>query len=138
MASIYFQLSADPIRPSLLAEALRSPACGAYVAFEGWIRDTNQQRPVSAITYEAYHDLAMSEGERLLREIVEAHHCHAAHCVHRTGTVALGEPAVWVGVVAPHRKEAFAACIAIMDALKERVPIWKHEHYADGSSSWLE
>jgi molybdopterin/thiamine biosynthesis adenylyltransferase len=57
--------------------------------------------------------------------------------IHRVGTLGIGETAVWIGVAAPHRKEAFRACEFIIDELKVRVPIWKREHYADGDSDWL-
>jgi molybdopterin synthase catalytic subunit len=57
--------------------------------------------------------------------------------VHRTGALAIGEMAVWVGVSADHRDAAFAACRWIIDEVKRRVPIWKNEHYADGETGWL-
>ncbi|MDE2055464.1 MAG: molybdenum cofactor biosynthesis protein MoaE, partial [Xanthomonadaceae bacterium] len=58
-------------------------------------------------------------------------------CVHRVGDLALGEMAVWVGVSAGHRAEAFDACRYVIDEVKARVPIWKREHYVDGASGWL-
>ena len=60
-----------------------------------------------------------------------------AACVHRTGDLAIGELAVWVGVAAAHRDAAFAACRWIIDEVKARVPVWKHERYADAPASWL-
>ena len=60
-----------------------------------------------------------------------------ARCVHRVGSLAIGDLAVWVGVIAAHRDAAFAACRFIIDEVKSRVPIWKNEHYADGESGWL-
>ncbi len=134
---VQFLLTEEPIRAEMFISFLRSPKYGAYVAFEGWVRDHNEGRSVQGITYEAYIELATSEGAALLREVTIKHGCGAAYCVHRIGHVGIGEPAVWVGVAAAHRKEAFAACSEIMDALKARVPIWKHEHYKDGSNEWL-
>jgi molybdopterin synthase catalytic subunit len=61
---------------------------------------------------------------------------HAA-CVHRVGDLRVGELAVWVGVSAPHRDEAFRACRYIIDEVKHRVPIWKKEHYVNGDSGWV-
>jgi len=58
--------------------------------------------------------------------------------VHRTGELAIGEMAVWVGASAAHRDAAFAACRYVIDEVKARVPIWKHERYADDSAAWLE
>ena len=60
-----------------------------------------------------------------------------ARCVHRIGDLAIGELAVWVGVSAAHRDAAFAACRYVIDEVKARVPIWKHERYADGDAGWL-
>jgi molybdopterin synthase catalytic subunit len=60
-----------------------------------------------------------------------------AACVHRVGELAVGELAVWVGVSAPHRDEAFRACRYIIDEVKHRLPIWKKEHYLDGDSGWV-
>jgi molybdopterin synthase catalytic subunit len=60
-----------------------------------------------------------------------------AACVHRSGLLEIGECAVWVGVSAPHRDEAFAACRYIIDQVKVRLPIWKKEHYANGHSGWV-
>jgi molybdopterin synthase catalytic subunit len=132
-----FLLTDQPIDPARAATALRDTACGAYVAFEGWVRDENEGQRVVGLHYEAYPELALAEGNALLKEILAAHDCRAAHCIHRVGTLALGDIAVWVGVVAPHRAAAFSACTAIMDALKQRVPIWKREHYADANETWL-
>jgi molybdopterin synthase catalytic subunit len=60
-----------------------------------------------------------------------------AACVHRTGSLAIGDLAVWVGVSSQHRAEAFAACRYIIDEVKHRVPIWKKEHYVNGDSGWV-
>ena len=60
-----------------------------------------------------------------------------ARCVHRVGLLEIGECAVWVGVVARHRDEAFRACRYIIDELKLRLPIWKKEYYADGEAEWV-
>ena len=61
----------------------------------------------------------------------------STRCVHRVGTLEIGELAVWVGVSAAHRGAAFDACRYVIDEVKKRVPIWKNEHYADGESGWL-
>lgn len=121
-----------PLRERLLARQ-----AGAYASFEGWVRDVNEGRPVSALTYEAYVALAEAEGEQILAQACERFAIVDAACVHRVGRLALGELAVWVGVSAGHRDAAFAACRWIIDEVKSRVPIWKHEHYADGDAGWL-
>ena len=89
------------------------------------------------LTYESYQSLAETEGNRVLAEAIARFAIIDAACVHRVGRLELGELAVWVGVSAAHRDAAFAACRWIIDEIKSRVPIWKHEHYADGERAWL-
>ena len=122
----------EPLRRKLLAHG-----AGAYASFEGWVRDSNAGRPVLALTYESYRSLAEIEGGKVLDEAVARFAIIQASCVHRVGRLELGELAVWVGVSAAHRDAAFAACRWIIDEVKSRVPIWKHEHYADGQAEWL-
>lgn len=89
------------------------------------------------LTYESYQSLAETEGNRVLVEAIARFAIIDAACLHRVGRLELGELAVWVGVSAGHRDAAFAACRWIIDGMKSRVPIWKHEHYADGEPAWL-
>jgi molybdopterin synthase catalytic subunit len=77
------------------------------------------------------------EGERIVAEAIARFGAARAACVHRVGELAVGELAVWVGVSAPHRDEAFRACRYIIDEVKHRLPIWKKEHYLDGDSGWV-
>ncbi|MEX2497085.1 MAG: molybdenum cofactor biosynthesis protein MoaE [Woeseia sp.] len=131
------QISSGTISPEDLRSRLAEPAAGAYASFEGWIRNENEGNAVLRLEYEAYEPLAVKEGERVIREAKDKYPVLQAHCVHRTGLLELGEVAVWVGVAAPHRDEAFAACRYIIDQVKFRLPIWKKEHYADGHSGWV-
>ncbi len=130
-------ITADPISPDDLRKQLFDPAAGAYCGFEGWIRNHNDGQAVLRLEYEAYEPLALTEGEKILAEAREKYLFSQAHCVHRTGLLEIGECAVWVGVSAPHRDEAFQACRYIIDQLKVRLPIWKKEHYVDGHSGWV-
>ena len=125
------------IDPDALRRELEDPAAGAYAGFEGWIRNTNEGRDVLRLEYEAYEPLAIIEGEKVIAEARERFPVLHAHCVHRHGLLELGECAVWVGVSAGHRDEAFLACRYIIDQVKVRLPIWKKEHYADGDSGWV-
>ena len=121
-----------PLRAGLLrAEA------GAYASFEGWVRNHNDGRAATGLRYESYRALAEAEGERILDEALTRFAIADAACVHRIGDLAVGDLAVWVGVSAAHRDAAFAACRWIIDEVKSRVPIWKHEHYVDGDAQWL-
>ena len=132
-----FRFSSAPIDAGRESDALADPACGGYASFEGWVRDHNDGRRVLRLDYEAYEALALREGERIVREALQRFGASRATCVHRIGELALGETAVWVGVSAAHRAEAFAACRWIIDEVKHRVPIWKKEHYVDGDSGWV-
>lgn len=118
-------------------ELLRDPAAGGYVSFEGWVREFNEGRQVLRLEYEAFEQLALKEGGRIVEAALRRFPIRHAHCIHRVGTLDLGELAVWVGVSAEHRGEAFEACRFIIDEVKHRVPIWKKEYYRDGDSGWV-
>jgi molybdopterin synthase catalytic subunit len=132
-----FQLWDSPLLPEQLCRAVHDPACGGYVSFEGWVRDRNEGQSVLRLEYEAFAPLALREGQRILERARERFGVAHAHCAHRLGSLAVGELAVWVGVSAEHRGEAFEACRFIIDEVKHSVPIWKKEHYADGNSGWV-
>ena len=130
-------ISSEPIRiPDLVAE-LTDRSCGAYVSFEGWVRDHNEGRVVEALEYEVYRPLAVKEGQKILAEAREKYPFERAVCAHREGALELGDVAVYVGVVSAHRDEAFRACRYIIDEIKLRLPIWKKEFYTDGDSGWV-
>ncbi len=89
------------------------------------------------LEYEAFQDLAVKEGERILAEAAERFPIKHALCIHRVGALDLADMAVWVGVSSAHRGEAFDACRYIIDEVKHRLPIWKKEHYRSGDSGWV-
>jgi len=132
-----FRLSDTPIDTTALRAGLLDARVGGYASFEGWVRDHNAGRSVRALQYDAYVALAQAEGEAVLAEARSRFDILDAHCVHRVGELGIGELAVWVGVTAAHRDAAFAACRFVIDEVKTRVPIWKHERYADGDAGWL-
>jgi len=132
-----FSFSHEVIDPASLRVQLEDPAAGGYAAFEGWVRNHNEGQEVTRLEYEAFESLAIKEGERIVREAIERFDVLRAACVHRIGSLAIGDLAVWVGVSARHRAEAFAACRYIIDEVKHRVPIWKKEHYVNGDSGWV-
>ena len=132
-----FRLSDIPFDVATLRAELLDARVGGYASFEGWVRDHHGGRVVTGLRYEAYAALAEQEGERILDEAREKFAILDVRCVHRTGDLAIGELAVWVGVAAAHRDAAFAACRFVIDEVKARVPIWKHERYADGDAGWL-
>ena len=132
-----FSLAGTSIDTGSLRAALLDDRVGGYASFEGWVRDHHGGRAVTGLRYEAYAALAEQEGERILDEAREKFAILDVRCVHRTGDLAIGELAVWVGVAAAHRDAAFGACRFVIDEVKARVPIWKHERYADGDAGWL-
>jgi molybdopterin synthase catalytic subunit len=131
------RITDETIVPEILREELTDRAAGAYVGFEGWIRDHNEGQEVLRLEYEVYRPLAIKEGEKVIHEAREKFPILHAECVHREGLLEIGECAVWVGVTSAHRDEAFAACRYIIDQVKVRLPIWKKEHYVDGHSGWV-
>ncbi|HEU4780447.1 MAG TPA: ThiF family adenylyltransferase [Steroidobacteraceae bacterium] len=132
-----FQFSTTALDTAALQRELRDVTCGGFAAFEGWVRNHNEGLEVTRLEYEAYAELAEKEGARIVDEAIARFDVTRAACVHRTGSLALSDVAVWVGVSAAHRDEAFRACRYIIDEVKHRVPIWKKEHYVNGDSGWV-
>lgn len=132
-----FALANAPIDAQALRARLLHERAGAFASFEGWVRDHNDGRAVRGLHYEAHAALAEAQGRGILDEARDRFEILDARCVHRIGELAIGDMAVWVGVVAEHRVAAFDACRWIIDTVKERVPIWKHERYAQGDAQWL-
>ncbi len=132
-----FKIVNQPIEIESLKATLEDAHAGACVTFEGWVRNHNEGKPVQALDYEAYPELAEKEGERILVEAREKFSVQTIACVHRVGALRIGDLAVWVGVTAAHRGAAFDACRYVIDEVKARVPIWKKEHYTDGVSEWI-
>lgn len=132
-----FRFSDQPLDTAALQRELRDDGCGGFAAFEGWVRNHNEGHAVTRLEYEAFVELADKEGARIVAEAVRRFGVTRAACVHRTGSLAIGDVAVWVGASAAHRDEAFRACRFIIDEVKHRVPIWKKEHYVNGDSGWV-
>ena len=116
---------------ALLAETA-DPAAGALVVFGGTVRDHHEGRRVAAIAYSAYRPLAERVLAELEAELRERFGVQACRIVHRVGELAVGEESVVVVVRAAHRAEAFDAGRYAIDAVKQRAPFWKEEHYGDG------
>lgn len=132
-----FRMSEEELAPELWRADLQDPACGGYVTFEGWVRNSNEGLDVERLEYQAYEALALKEGQRIVTAAQTRFPITHALCVHRLGALEIGDLAVWVAVSAGHRDEAFSACRFIIDEIKHRVPIWKKEHYVNGDSGWV-
>ena len=131
------RLTHEPIDHAALTESVRAPHCGAVVTFLGTVRDLTGERVTVALDYEAYPGMA----EKRLAEIEADTRARwpvgDIALVHRLGRLDIGEVSVAVAVSCPHRADAFAACRHAIDRLKELVPIWKQENWADGGTEWV-
>jgi len=132
-----FDVTAQAIDLVAVRERLIEPGCGAYVQFEGWVRNHNEGQQVLRLEYEVYEPLAVKEGKRILAEALQRYGVGKAAAIHRSGMLELTDIAVVVGVSSAHRGEAFEACRYVIDQLKSRLPIWKKEHYANGTAEWV-
>jgi molybdopterin synthase catalytic subunit len=131
-----FRLTREPIDSHTLTEQVRRPECGAVVTFLGTVRDLTGEKVTTALDYEAYPGMA----EKKLAEIEAATRARwpvgEIVLVHRLGHLEVGAVSVAVAVSCPHRHQAFEACRFAIDQLKEIVPIWKKENWADGKAEW--
>jgi molybdopterin synthase catalytic subunit len=132
-----FRFTETDIDTESARRELLDRGAGGYVSFEGWVRDHNEGQEVTRLEYEAFQALAVKEGERILAEALQRFPIRHAMCIHRVGSLDLTDMAVWVGVSAAHRGEAFDACRYVIDEVKHRLPIWKKEHYRSGDSGWV-
>ena len=119
-----------------MREATLSAHAGGFASFEGWVRNHHGGKAVDSLEYSAYKLLAEKEGKRIIEEAKEKFEIDEACCQHRVGHLGIGDMAVYVAVSAAHRGAAFDACRFIIDETKSRVPIWKKEHYSDGTIEW--
>lgn len=137
MSARYFSISSETIDIAAVRDQMNDTDCGAYVQFEGWIRNLNEGRGVNRLEYEVYEPLAKQEGQRIIDEAIGKFGLTQAVCIHRSGLLELGDCAVIAAATSPHRDEAFRGCRYIIDEIKVRLPIWKREHYADGETGWV-
>ena len=119
-------ITAEPIdEAALAARRAMSEGMGAVVYFAGVVRGSEEDAPIRAIDYEAFEKMARHQFELIFQEMEKRWPIESVRLVHRTGVVRVGEPSLWVEVIAPHRGEAFAACQFLIDEMKRVVPIWK-------------
>ena len=130
-------LSRRPIDVPGLTAQVESPSRGAIASFIGLVRDHHEGRSVLRLEYSAYEPMAEAECIRIIAD-AEARWPVAVALRHRLGALAVGETAVAVVVAADHRGDAFDACRHVIEQVKNRVPIWKREYYADGSVAWVD
>ena len=126
-----------PIDHAALTESVRGNRAGAVCAFLGTVREITGTKRTVALSYEAYREMALKTLAELESEARGRWPVIELAIVHRVGQLELGEVSVVVAVSCPHRAQAFEACRWLIDALKERAPIWKRESWEDGSSEWV-
>jgi molybdopterin synthase catalytic subunit len=131
------RLTHEPIDYQALTEEVRRNGCGAVVLFLGTVRDLTDGRETVALDYEAYPGMAEKKMAEIEQQTRARWPVGEMVTVHRLGQMDVGEISVAVAVSCPHRAEAFEACRHAIDRLKELVPIWKKENWADGSTEWV-
>jgi molybdopterin synthase catalytic subunit len=128
----FYRLTREVIPTSALAESLKAPEDGAVVVFEGIVRNHSKGRKTLYLEYEAYEPMALHKMEELGRETREKFPIDRIGMIHRLGRLEIGETSVAIIVTSAHRRAAFEACRHAIDRLKQIVPIWKKEYFADG------
>lgn len=119
-----------------VVDALDDDSSGGLSLFIGRVRDHDHGLGVRGLEYSA-HPTALEVLRRVCADVAEQHDVHAVAAVHRVGPLAIGDIAVIVATTAAHRGTAFDASRALIDTLKGEVPIWKHQHFADGTEEWV-
>ena len=125
-----------PLSVDEVLAAVADRRAGGVVAFVGAVRDHDDDRTVTELGYTA-HPSALDELRRVAESVAAVYPVYGLAAVHRTGDLAVGEAAVVVAVSCAHRGEAFEAARRLIDDLKERVPLWKHQRFADGEDEWV-
>lgn len=131
------RLTSEPIDYHALTEQVRRPECGGVVLFLGTVRDLTDGRVTAALDYEAYPSMAEKKLAEIEQEVRQRWPIGDVALVHRLGHLQVSEVSVAVAVSSPHRAEAFEACRHAIDRLKQIVPIWKKENWADGATEWV-
>lgn len=130
-------ITRDVIDPMAVLTRVGSPADGAAILFLGTVREQNEGRRVSGMSYDAFVEMAEPVLRTIAVEAAERAGSDRIAVVHRIGELRIGEVSVAIAVSSPHRAEAFDAARYVIEQIKLRLPVWKHEHYVDGESSWL-
>jgi molybdopterin synthase catalytic subunit len=130
-------LTRDVIDYAALTEKVRRGSCGAVVTFLGTVRDLTGEQVTVALDYEAYPGMAEKKMGEIVADARQRWPIGAIAIEHRLGRLEVGDISVAIAVSTPHRAEAFEACRYVMDRVKELVPIWKKENWADGRTEWV-
>ncbi len=130
------ELREDALSVDEVLGAVADPEAGGIALFTGVVRDNDHGRDVQRLSYSA-HPSAAGQLRQVCADVAAKFDVTAVAAVHRVGDLAVGDIAVVVAVSCPHRAAAFTACRALIDQLKESVPVWKHQVFGDGESEWV-
>lgn len=126
------QLLDTPLQLQTCQDWISSPGAGGIVHFVGTVRNQTKGKPVVRLDFEAYKPMAISEMRKIAEQVQKKWKAEKVLIHHRVGSLDIGDIAVIISVATPHRKAAFEGCQYAIDTLKETVPIWKKEIFADG------
>ena len=133
---VYAVVTDAPVHIQELSKLVANPHSGAVVTFCGDVRDHDGGKEVASLLYEI-HPSASEQIKLITQSIVGRFEIEKVAVAHRYGDIAIGETAFAVAVSAAHRQAAFDACAAIVDEVKAKLPIWKHQKFTDGSDEWV-
>ena len=134
---VHAEVTGDPISLTAHEELVAHRGAGAVVGFAGVVRDHDGGREVSRLEYSAHPSAGETLFETLAEVAASVTGVRAIAASHRVGSLAIGDAALVVAVAADHRQAAFTTCARIVDAVKERLPVWKHQFFADGTDEWV-
>lgn len=134
---IQISITRESIDYTGLTESVRSNLCGAIVLFLGTVREITGEKKTVSLEYEAYDEMAVTELRRLIELARQKWPIEKVSLAHRVGHLDLGDIAIGIAISTPHRREGFEAARFLMDKIKETVPIWKKEKWADGTADWV-
>jgi molybdopterin synthase catalytic subunit len=134
---MFIKITTEPLSVQALNDLVKRASDGAVVTFDGIVRDNFDGRPVRALEYEAYAEMAEKKMAEIGTEVQRKFDVGDIAMMHRLGHLEIGESSIVIAVAAPHRHAAFEACAYAMDRVKEDVPVWKKEFFADGDAHWV-
>ena len=131
-------ITREPIDPAGVLSRVGASEDGAVLLFLGIVRDHNEGMGVGGLTYEAYDAMAERVLDEIAGEAAERLGTERVAVVHRVGELGIGEASVAIAASSPHRAESFDATRSVIEEIKNRLPVWKKEHYLEGGAAWLE
>ena len=132
-----FTVTTEPLSVQQLNDLVKRSSDGAVVTFDGIVRDNFDGRVVRYLEYEAYVEMVENKMAEIGTEVRQKFAVGEIAMMHRIGRLEIGESSIVIAVAAPHRHAAFEACAYAMDRVKEDVPVWKKEFFADGDDHWV-